>query len=130
MVLFLDDLDCKSRYYLLYEEKLTKKGEGDIMRISFMQKIFVLLLGFTTLLLADINTQLLQAAKQGNMKKVKELISKGANVNYKNSSGDSPISNAAFYGHIKIVKYLMSKGGVVYDESHSHKVPPNWATLD
>lgn len=100
------------------------------MHTSFLQRIFVLLLGFSTFLLADINTELLLAAKDGNMTKVKELISQGANVNYKNSRGDSPISNAAFYGHIKIVKYLMSKGGVVYDESHSHKVPPNWITFD
>jgi len=95
------------------------------MHISFIQKILILSVGFSTLLLADINTELMVAAKQG-----KKLVAKGANVNYKNSSGDSPISNAAFYGHIKIVKYLMSKGGKVYDESHSHKVPPNWITLD
>jgi len=100
------------------------------MHISFIQKILILSVGFSTLLLADINTELMVAAKQGNMAKVKKLVAKGANVNYKNSSGDSPISNAAFYGHIKIVKYLMSKGGKVYDESHSHKVPPNWITLD
>lgn len=97
--------------------------------LSFLSKILILVILSTTIVLADVNSQLILAAKNNNMKKVVKLLKEGAHVNAKNSSGDTPLSSAAFYGHIKMVKYLISKGAIVYDESKSHKVPPNWASF-
>ncbi len=98
-------------------------------KMKNLSKIIILIILSTVVAFADVNSQLIFAAKKGNMKKVAKLIKEGANVNTKNSSGDTPLSSAAFYGHIKVVKYLMSKGAVIYDKTHSHKVPQNWASF-
>ncbi len=97
--------------------------------LPFLSKIIILVISSAIMALADINSQLILAAKDGNMPKVIKLLKEGANVNTKNSSGKTPLNSAAFYGHLKIVKYLISKGAVIYDESHGHKVPPNWASF-
>ncbi len=54
----------------------------------------------------DLNKELLIAAKGGDLNKVIDLISKGANV--KDNNDDTPLHLAV--GYLDVVKYLISKG--------------------
>ncbi|XP_068250123.1 putative ankyrin repeat protein RF_0381 [Palaemon carinicauda] len=50
---------------------------------------------------------LAKEAEKGNLEKVKDLVSRGADVNF---SGGNPLWNAARGGYIEIVKYLIESG--------------------
>jgi ankyrin repeat protein len=60
---------------------------------------------------------LCQAAKEGDIEKVKTLISKGAYVNIRDLRGCTPLSEAAEQGHLNIVKLLVAKGADVNAEN-------------
>ena len=56
------------------------------------------------------DTPLIAAARSGNCKMVKFLISKGANINYQNEYGQSALSVAALTNEFDIVLYLLQNG--------------------
>ena len=60
-----------------------------------------------------LTESLFSAAMIGNLRKVKEAIDKGADVNAKNSAGKTLVLVAATRGHRKIVKFLIEKGADV-----------------
>src|SRR5512137_2281507 len=51
-----------------------------------------------------------EAAKQGNLKEVKRLISKGANIEAKDASSATPLYNAVDKGNKDVVEFLILKG--------------------
>jgi ankyrin repeat protein len=53
---------------------------------------------------------LLNACKDGNLEKVKQLLEKGADVNAKNKYGGTALMYASYQGHEEIVKLLKSYG--------------------
>ncbi|MBH37583.1 hypothetical protein CL658_00940 [bacterium] len=59
------------------------------------------------------NQQLLQAAKIGDIKRTKNLIKHGANVNVTNIYGETVLQLAAFDGFVEIVQLLLDKGAEV-----------------
>jgi len=56
------------------------------------------------------NSGLILAADSGNEEMVKLLLEGGANVNYANETGDTPLAAACFSGSIELVKLLLEKG--------------------
>ena len=58
----------------------------------------------------DINEALINAAKNGNLKEVKALIKKGADVNAINEDYDNPLDIAIFMENVAIVKLLIDNG--------------------
>ena len=50
------------------------------------------------------------ASSDGNIERVKALLSEGVDVNAQDESGYSPIHAAASYGHTKLIDYLLSHG--------------------
>lgn len=50
------------------------------------------------------------AARLGDLDKVKQLLALGVDVNLKEKDGTTPLHLAAFYGHVPVVEYLISKG--------------------
>ncbi len=66
---------------------------------------------------ADINSDLLEAAKEGDTAKVQVLLDKGADVNAKdNFSSWTALMFAARYGHTTIVQALLDKDADVNAE--------------
>ena len=53
------------------------------------------------------------AAKRGNLKKVKQLLKEGVPVNSRNREGATPLHWAAFKGHAEVAKLLLKKGASV-----------------
>ncbi|MCA9914463.1 MAG: ankyrin repeat domain-containing protein [Hahellaceae bacterium] len=62
---------------------------------------------------ADQAQYLMQAAGQGDKNIVQQLISNGADVNFLDASGNSPLSEAALQGKLTIVKMLIKAGSDV-----------------
>ena len=58
----------------------------------------------------NINEELWNAAKKGDIDKVRKYIKEGANVNYSDSCGWSVLVRAATSGHSEIVKILVTAG--------------------
>ena len=61
----------------------------------------------------SLNSDLIKAAKAGDMERVSELIRKGANVNAKDKYDRIPLMHASRKGHKEVVKLLISKGANV-----------------
>jgi ankyrin repeat protein len=55
------------------------------------------------------------AIYDNNIEKVKELIDQGVDINYKNSSGYTPLLIASFYEKIDVVKLLLIQPNINID---------------
>jgi ankyrin repeat protein len=60
-----------------------------------------------------LNNDLIKAARRGNLRKVKELIESGVDVNAKHKWGWTPLMFAARYKHAETGEYLLQKGADV-----------------
>ena len=62
------------------------------------------------LLAGDVDEDLLNAARQGDLPTVKALIDKGAPIEAKTPYGQTPLYLAAMSGHETVVQFLLDKG--------------------
>jgi ankyrin repeat protein len=60
-----------------------------------------------------LNRQLINAVKEGNLKKVIDLLENGADVNAKNNDGYTALMTASREGHKEIVELLIKNGADV-----------------
>lgn len=60
--------------------------------------------------LEEINNELIQAAKEGKLKLVKDLLSNGASVNYHDTQGLSPLLIGVLSGNAEMAEYLFGRG--------------------
>jgi ankyrin len=59
----------------------------------------------------SIDKELVVAAKGGNnLAEVRRLLTVGANVNAKDTDGDTPLHETCFYGHVQVVVELLEHG--------------------
>lgn len=58
-------------------------------------------------------SNLLAAAKAGDLNKLRSLLGDGSTLNTKDQKGYSPLMYAAYYGHDEAVQYLISQGADV-----------------
>ncbi len=61
----------------------------------------------------DLDQQLMEVAKIGDLNQVKALIAKGTDVNSKDISGNTPLICAAKFGHSECVKILLDNGAFI-----------------
>jgi hypothetical protein len=71
---------------------------------------------------------LLEAASDGDVKRVSDLINKGANVNAKDRWGWTPMSMAAYGGHEEIARTLMAAGADLDYKDVDGDTPKDLAT--
>jgi uncharacterized protein len=58
----------------------------------------------------DQGQALIEAAKQGDLRQVQELLKKRTDINAKNNAGSTALTMASFGGHIETVKFLLDGG--------------------
>lgn len=76
-----------------------------------MFRLAGLVLAFAlALFAADLNEELLSAARKGDLAAVKALCEKGAAIETKTPYGQTPLYLAAMNGHANVVQFLVDKG--------------------
>jgi len=88
--------------------KMTK-GKSWNWRLCGLLSIF-LVFGLALPVYAGTGQDLIAAAKNGNIAKVKALLAKGADVNVKNNNGNTALDAAKASGHTEIVQLLIKAG--------------------
>lgn len=82
-----------------------------------MKKTVILFVLFSVMIVlpagADNNSDLIDAAKQGDVVSVQVLLGQGADVNATEKYGWTPLLWAAVNGHTEVVKLLLDSGAKV-----------------
>ena len=60
--------------------------------------------------MASINSKLDDAINRENLREVKDLLGQGADIEYQDPFGCTPLMNAAWIGSVELVDYLISRG--------------------
>jgi len=103
-------------------------GTGGGVRV-----LFVILLCRNSLAFINMNQsdhELHDAARYGDEQDVVQLLGSGANVNYTDAGGSSPLHMAAANGHLAIVKLLLANGANVDSQNESGNTALHWAALN
>ncbi|XP_023311592.1 uncharacterized protein LOC108909966 [Anoplophora glabripennis] len=68
----------------------------------------------------ELNTPLHDACSMGHLNVVVALVERGANVNFENANGETPLHRAALGRHSDVVEYLADKAGVNLNKANSY----------
>lgn len=79
---------------------------------------------------ADMNRELMVAAAYGHLWRVKSLVEGGANVNWRDEEGYTPMTWAAQHGHVQVVEYLLSRFAAVNPSDRTGYTPLMWAAQE
>jgi ankyrin repeat protein len=63
----------------------------------------------------ELNKELIDASKEGNLELVQFVISKGANIH---DQDDYVLRLASSYGYLEIVKYLVENGADIHADNN------------
>lgn len=75
-------------------------------------------------------TELIAAAKGGDLEKVKQLISQGANINAVDSDGNTPLFWATFHDRTPVVEFLLTNRINVNKSGQDGQAPLHLAALN
>lgn len=59
----------------------------------------------------ELNRKFINAAYEGKLEEVKRFLNEGADINAKNSIGQTALKLASMYGHRDVVNFLEAQGG-------------------
>jgi len=93
-----------------------KRITGFILIISLLISVFFI----PTALYAGINDDLIRAAENGDIAKIKDLLYIGADVNAESNGGWTALREAANEGHTEAVKLLIEKGADVNAKNNDY----------
>jgi len=85
---------------------------------SFLLSLLCLIL-VSTVLASELEDRLVNEATNGDANAVRALLVKGANINAKDSRGETALMHASYYGYIEVVQLLIEKGAEIGLRSNS-----------
>ena len=75
----------------------------------------------------NLNQDLLNAAKNGDLQQLEFYIAAGADVNAKDNYNETPLHHAALKGSPECVRLLLTAGATVDAKNNDNKTPLHWA---
>ncbi len=94
------------------------------------KRILIVLLALCVFALPVLSQEIFDAAKKGELAKVKALVQKNPDlVKSKNNEDDTPLHIAADAGHLEIARFLIQKGAKTYQNGLYMAVYPHWNLL-
>ena len=78
----------------------------------------------------SLDSELLEAARKGDARRVRELLDKGANVNARDEYGLAPLHVAAFNGQLDVARLLIDRGADVNAIDELGETPLHWAAFN
>jgi ankyrin repeat protein len=69
------------------------------------------------------HTPLMDAAKEGDLETVLDLLRRGAEVNGRSNKGKTPLHYAAAHGHVEVVKQLITHGAEIDSRDRDWHTP-------
>ena len=79
---------------------------------------------------SDVDIQLIKAAENGNIDKVKALIKQGANIDTTDNNRATPLHWASANGHKDTVSLLIGKGADIDAADNNRATPLHWASAN
>ncbi|MEB3221739.1 MAG: ankyrin repeat domain-containing protein, partial [Candidatus Sericytochromatia bacterium] len=79
---------------------------------------------------ADVNRELMVAAAYGHLWRVRSLVEGGANVNWRDEEGYTPLTWASQHGHTTVVDFLLSRFAGVNPSDKTGYTPLMWAAQE
>ena len=79
---------------------------------------------------SDVDIQLIKAAENGNIDKVKALITQGANIDTADNNRATPLHWASYNGHTDTVSLLIGKGADIDAADNNRATPLHWASAN
>lgn len=93
--------------------------------------LFFAILFCSNLFAGQLEEQLFEAARTGDIAKVKTLLDQGVDVNTKNRYGATALSYASDKGHIELARLLIERGADVNAADTFYSAPPiTWALMN
>ncbi len=74
-----------------------------------------------------LNDLLIFSCRSGNLQLILERIQKGADINYQDNDGTTPLLTATKGGHLEVVKYLLEQGADLTCKDHYGNNPLEYA---
>jgi len=71
----------------------------------------------------ELSVALFYAAHIGDMRSVRDLVERGANVNYLNGDRETPMHAAAGHGHLQVMQYLQSQRAYLHPRTIQNWTP-------
>jgi ankyrin repeat protein len=71
----------------------------------------------------ELNEQLLNASQNGNLTEIKNVLTQGAEINFRNNKGDTALYLAAHYNHPEIVQQLIDSGADINLTNNEGETP-------
>ena len=96
-------------------------------RLQLIIFVLLFLLPISSCGSRDKNHQLVDAVNEGKLEKVKELVSEGANPNFKIDDGSTPLHFAAVGNHEEVVEFLLEKGADINAKKEDGETPLHFA---
>lgn len=95
--------------------------------ISLLNCILASVVSLAMACQGSLSQELIDAAAEGNAKRVEELLNKGANIEVHARDDWTPLTIAAREGHYETVKLLLDRGAKVNAKEGGGHTPLFWA---
>ncbi len=103
-------------------------SRSSLMIVSFsvviVPALFALLIAYQSALRPS---EMLQAARQGDLASIERLLAQGTSANVRDEWDTTPLMLAAGWGHLRIVRTLIDGGAAVNERSRFNRTPLMWA---
>jgi len=100
-----------------------------LIKVLFLTT-FILFYACNSIDTSNPNAMLITSVKSGNLDYVKLAIAQGANINFKDENGGTPLHWAVYYNRKEIVRFLLMQGADPFITDNNGITPIDLAKIN